>query len=101
MRYVAIEFYAKSDHSDMKGFLTIPDQINPLWSKGFRKFLRDKYLVDGPIKIYPLSVKYNKDNITNEIFNSKIINCFKCIICFLHVLNLLYYKKIILRILNI
>lgn len=56
MKYAIIEFYNGKNNSNVKGFLSIPDQFLYIWKIGFIRYLRDTYNVKGDVDIYPLNV---------------------------------------------
>lgn len=57
MKYVAVEYHNGKNNTDVKGFLTIPDEFSYNWEFGFRKYIKDTYSVKGEILIYPLNIQ--------------------------------------------
>lgn len=61
MRFVAVEYKDGTNNNQVKGYIRIPDNMPPIWSNGYRDYLKEKKRVIGDIKIYPLNIHLNSD----------------------------------------
>ena len=67
MNFVAVEFDNRMNNTHVLGYLRTPNNFHPLWSIGFRQYLSDKYKVKDGVRIYPLRVKQNSDNMGKDL----------------------------------
>lgn len=67
MNFVAIEFDNGVNGAHVKGYLRIPNDFNPLWHLGFRKYLSEKYQPTSSILIYPLRIHQDPNSMGKPI----------------------------------
>ena len=47
MRFVAIEYKDGTNNNNVLGYMRIPENMPPIWTYGYRAYLRDKKKVTG------------------------------------------------------
>jgi len=63
---IAIEFHSGVDNTDKKGFIRLPNSMENInWSLGFRRYVKEKYKVEGVVKIYPHKTRITPDDMGN------------------------------------